>query len=273
MQALAPKSFRQKVKKYAGLYGAFFKASFIADLEFRANFLVRIVTDFFWYLAQIATFEVLFLHTSRIGDWNHAQARVFLGLLFVIDGIYMIILSENLDRMSEKVRKGDLDLLLVKPVSSQFIVSLQRANTAIFGNILLGAGWLMWSLSQLPDFSWFRLAWMLVMIPCGVCVMYTIRFVFSAISVIFARSENVQFIWFQLYKLGMRPDTIYFPWMKFIVLTVLPVGMIASVPARMLLDPVNYWWPLWALTLAPLLIYLSHRFWNFCLKYYTSASS
>ena len=70
--------------------------------------------------------------------------RVFLGLLFVIDAIYMIIIHENLENMSEKVRKGDLDLLLAKPVNSQFMITLQKANTAIIGNLVLGTSWLIY---------------------------------------------------------------------------------------------------------------------------------
>ena len=276
MSAQELKSSWQKIatiKKYGSIYKAFFRASFIADLEFRSNFLIRIITDIFWYAAQITTFEVLFLHTQKIGDWNHAQTRVFLGMLFIIDAIFMIAFSENLDRLSEKVRKGDLDLILTKPIESQFMVSLQKINTALFGNLLLGILWFFFSLSQLPDFSWWRLLWLLIMIPCGVSVIYALRFCFSALAVIFAKSENVQFLWFQIYKLAARPDSIYFPWLKFILLTIVPVGMIASVPARVLMDPQNFWFPAWALVLSPTIIYLSHRFWNFCLKYYSSASS
>ena len=121
------------IKKYASLYVAMFKASFIADLEYRANFFTRILTDVFWYAAQILTFEVLYQHTDKIGDWDVHQMRVFLGLLFVIDALYMIIIHENLENITEKVRKGDLDLLLAKPVNSQFMLTLQKANTAIFG--------------------------------------------------------------------------------------------------------------------------------------------
>lgn len=271
MLALAPRI--KWLKKYTSLYKAFFRASLIADLEFRSNFLIRILTDIFWYAAQITTFEVLFLHTDKIGDWNQAQTRVFLGVLFVIDAVYMIVFSENLDRMSEKVRKGDMDLILTKPAESQFIISLQKVNTALFGNLILGLIWFFWSLSQLPEFSWWRLLWLIVMVPCGVSVVYALRFSFSALAVIFAKSENIQFLWFQLYKLATRPDSIYFPWLKFILLTILPIGMIASVPARVLIDPPNILFPLWAVFLAPMLIYLSHRFWNFCLKYYSSASS
>jgi ABC-2 type transport system permease protein len=91
----------------------------------------------FWYAAQILTFEVIYKHTEKIGDWNIQEMRVFLGLLFVIDAIYMVIIHENIENLSEKVRKGDLDLLLAKPVNSQFMISLQKANTAILGNLIL----------------------------------------------------------------------------------------------------------------------------------------
>lgn len=259
--------------KYLSLYVSLFRTSFIADLEYRANFVIKITTDIFWYIAQIMTFEVLFLHTPRIGDWNLEQMRVFLGIVFVVDALYMIILSENLDQLSEKVRKGDLDLLLAKPVNSQFMISLQKASTASIGNLLIALSWFVYSLLQLSNFEWLRLPWLLVLIPCGLVALYSMRFCMSATAVIFARSENLQFIWYQIYRLGMRPDSIYVPWFKWLLLTALPVGVIASVPARALLEPSNPALFAWTLVLAGLLIYLTNKFWNFALKFYSSASS
>lgn len=261
------------IKKYFRLYLAMFKASFIADLEYRANFFSRILTDIFWYIAQIITFEVLYNHTSKIGDWNLYQMRVFLGLLFVVDALYMIIIHENLENISEKIRKGDLDLLLSKPVNSQFMLTLQKANTAIFGNLLLGLGWLIYALSGLDDFMPARLLWLIILIPCSLIVVYSMRFMFAATAVIFTRSENLQFLWWQVYRLGMRPDSMYRPYVKYILLTVIPVGVIVSVPARALLNPPDFIYLLWPLVLSPMLIYATHKFWNFALKFYTSASS
>lgn len=259
--------------KYLDLYKAMFKASFISDLEYRANYFTRFITDVFWYVAQIMTFEVLYMHTEKIGDWDVHQMRVFLGILFVVDALYMIIIHENLENLSEKVRKGDLDLLLAKPVNSQFMITLQKANTAIMGNFLLGISWLLYSLNQLPDFNYMRLFWFIFLIPCSLIVVYTMRFMFSATAVIFTRSENLQFLWWQVYRLGMRPDSMYFPWLKWTLLTVIPVGVIVSIPARALLNPPELNYLLWPLVLAPALIYFSHRFWNFALKFYSSASS
>lgn len=259
--------------KYLKLYIAFFRASLTADLEYRANFATRIITDIFWYLAQIVAFEVLYQHTDKIGSWNVEQTRVFLGVLFVVDALYMIFISENLDRFSEKIRKGELDLLLAKPVNSQFMVSLQRANTAIIGNLLMGTSWLFWSLAHLPDFSWIRLLWLTFLIPCGLIVTYSCRFFFSATAVVFTKSENLQFMWYQIYKLGMRPDSIYVPWIRVVLMTVFPVAMVASVPARALVDDPQPALFAWSLAVSGILLWLSNRFWRHCLKFYSSASS
>jgi ABC-2 type transport system permease protein len=261
------------LRKYLRLFKAFFKASFVADLEFRANFATRIITDIIWYVAQIITFEALFRVTDRIGSWNLPQTRVFLGVLFFVDAIYMILFSENLDRMSEKVRKGELDLLLAKPVSSQFMISCQRVNTAIIGNLVLGLAWLIYALMGLPDFEWMRVLWLLILVPAGLVSLYSIRFCFCAVSLIFTKADNVQYLWFQIYRLGMRPDSIYMPWLKTLVLTLLPVAVVASVPSRALLDPPDFMLYGWVVLWSVALLYLSHRFWNYCLKFYSSASS
>lgn len=259
--------------KYWRLFIAFCKASFVADLEYRANFLTRILTDIFWYAAQIVTFETLFRHTNSIGGWNIEQTRVFLGILFVVDAIYMILFHDNLDRMSERVRKGELDLLLAKPVDSQFMLSFQRISTALIGNLIIGMSWLIYSLQGLSDFDPWRLIWLFILIPAGLLSLYSVRFIFCATSILLTKAENVQYLWFQIYKLGMRPDSIYFPWLRFIILTVLPVGVVASVPSSALIGPAQPWLFAWVIIWSGTLVYLSHLFWNWCLKYYSSASS
>lgn len=266
-------SIMNRLIKYFKIYRGFFRASFIADLEYRANFLTRIATDIFWYLAQIITFETIYSHTDNIGGWTIEHMRVFLGVLFVVDAVYMILFHDNLDRMSERVRKGEMDLLLAKPVSSQFMLSCQRVSTALFGNLMIGTSWLIWSLYSLPSFQWSRLILLILLIPCGVLALYAMRFIFAASAVIFTKSENLQYLWYQIYKLGMRPDSIYFPWLKFLLLTAFPVGLIASVPAQSLVQTPNGLLIFWTFSWTATLLYLSHRFWRFALKFYSSASS
>lgn len=262
------------LKKYLSLYWAFFRASFAADIEYRMNFVTRIVTDIFWYCAQIISFEVIFSFTNQVGSWTLPQARVFLGILFVVDAFTMILFQENLDHFSEKVRKGELDLLLAKPINSQFIISCQRIGTAMIANLVMGLGWLIWSLNHLDGgIHWGRFLWLLILVPSGVSIFYLFRFVFAASAVLFTRAENLQYLWYQLYRLGTRPDTIYVPWLKYTVLTILPVGLIASVPARAVLNPPNFPLFLWTIFVAVFCLWMSRIFWNYVIRNYSSASS
>ena len=199
--------------------------------------------------------------------------RVFLGVLFVVDGITMVTLQSNLDVMGESVRKGTLDLLLSKPVNSQFMISLQRVSTAHLGNLLLACGWLVWALWSMGDFSPLRALWLVVSVPCGAIIFYSFRFLFSAATVIFTAAGNLQYLFYHLYRLGMRPDTIYAPWLKYTVITLVPMGLIASVPTRLLLGTGSPWLALWAVVASSLALYGSSRVWNYALKNYTSASS
>lgn len=261
------------LKKYFRLFSICLKTSLIADLEFRINFSLRIITDVMWYGMQVLAFEVLFNFSPTIGDWNRQQMRVFLGMLFIVDALFMIFIQENCDRFADKVRKGELDFILAKPVSSQFLVSFQKVATASFGNLLIALVFFLYSAAQLEGFHWYRLFWLILVIPTSFIITYTSRFFFACLNLIFVKAESVNFLWYNCYKLGMRPDSIYAPVMKLILLTVFPMAFIASVPTRVILEPPNALLLFWSLVIGPLFLYLSHRFWNFSLRFYSSASS
>lgn len=259
--------------KYLRLFFSFARTSFIADMEYRVNFLSRILTDVIWYMAQIVTFETLFQFSDKIGGWTLPEMRVFLGLIFVVDGIYMVLFQENLDTMTEKIRKGDMDLLLTKPVSSQFMMSFRKTSTAMLGNLIIGTSWLTYSIISLENFEWIRLGWLIFLLPIAVITTYSLRMLVSTVSVIVTRADYLQFAWYQIARLGLRPDKMYAPFLRYIVLTIIPLAATASVPARALLDPPEVGLFIWIGFVSGFFLWLSTRFWNFALKHYTSASS
>ncbi|MDX9730754.1 MAG: ABC-2 family transporter protein [Bdellovibrionales bacterium] len=261
------------IKKYTYLFVSFFKASLMAELEFRFNIAARIVTDIVWYIAQLSVFEVLFRHTENLSGWTLPETRVFMGLLFVTDSIFMMLFSENLDRMGEKVRRGELDLLLVKPVNSQWMMSFQKVSVAYIGNFLISSAWLAWSLSQIESFKPINTLWLLLTVPIGLSIVYAIRFLTSATALFFTRADAINYIWYQVYRLGTRPDTIFPQILRYMILTVMPIAFLASVPAQIILGKSGPQLLVLGGTLSILLVYASSRFWKYGLKSYSSASS
>lgn len=259
--------------KYLALLRSFFKASLIAELEYRFNITARILTDIMWYTAQLSVFEVLFRHTSHLNGWSLGETRVFMGLLFITDALYMMFFSENLDRLGEKVRRGDLDLLLVKPVNSQWMISFQKVSIAYIGNLAIAIGWLAWSLNQIENFPWIRVPWMLLTIPISLTIVYSIRFMVSSTALYFTRAEAVNYIWYQVYRLGTRPHDVYPKALRYAVLSFIPIAFLASVPAQIILGKSGALPLILGVLLAITLLKLSTVFWRRGLRSYGSASS
>lgn len=262
------------MKKHFLIFISLFKISFISDLEFRTNFAARIFADILWYLGQIVTFEVLFAHTPKLGEWNIEQVRFFLGVLFLSDALFMVFFHENFNNFSDKVVKGNLDFILTKPANSQFLVSLYKISTAYLGNIILSLAWLMWSFLQLPVPDWGRLALMLLIyIPAALILHYSCRIIFITTSFYFTRADSFQYIWHQLYRFCLRPDSIYPGVLRIVLIYVFPLAVVASVPASVVLGGDHGF----SLVYTPItclgFLWLSHKFWQISLKQYSSASS
>lgn len=261
------------VRKYAGLFLEFFKMSAMAEFQFRFNIAARIVTDIIWYIAQLSVFEVLFRHTDSINGWSLDEMRVFMGVLFVVDAVYMILFHENLDRIGEKVRKGDLDLLLVKPVSAMWMISFQKVSVAYIGNLLVSVAWLVWSLDRIPQLNLLSVLWIPAGIPIGLVIGYSIRFMTASAALFFTRADAVSYIWYQIYRFGTRPDAVYPAILRYTLMTFLPVAFIASVPASVALGKTSPWLFVVGLTVAGLLLKSAHWLWHRGLRAYNSASS
>lgn len=260
--------------RYFKIWWGFCQTSFMSDIEYRANMVIKILVDIIWYAAQFSVFEVLYRHTDSIGGWAHDQTRVFMAVLFVVDSIYMVLFHENLDNLSWLVKKGDLDLLLTKPVSSQFMVSCKKVNVTYLGNVVLTGIFLVWAVHQLQAPVGFdQILLFLFSIIFSLSVTYVFRMCFSILALIFQNAEYITFVWYSLYRFGTRPDSMYPSFVRYALLSFIPVAFIASVPARFLVEGVQWDLFLGGLGLSCLLLFSTAQFWNYALKKYSSASS
>ena len=91
--------------------------------------------------------------------------------------------------------------------------------------------------------------------------------------IVFHASRCVNYIWYQVYRLGTRPDNLYPMVLRYAVLSIIPIAFLASVPAQIILGKTGPAWLIWGAFLGALLIYLSSRVWNRGLRAYSSASS
>jgi len=260
--------------RYLRIWSQFIKMSAMADAEYRLNFVVRIFGEMVWYTAQLSVFEVLYTHTNTLNGWDIHAMRVFMGSLFVGDVLYMIFFMENMDALSNLVRKGELDLYLVKPINSQFMVSCRKIGVAYSLNFLIVLGYLLWAVSSLPGtFSVPQIAAFALLVLCGVVISYCLRFLFGMLVLVLHDAGNIQFVWYQLYRLATRPDILYPDYLRYFVLTILPVAFIASVPSKILVQGLSWQWFAAGIAVSSFFLMMTSFLWHRALRRYSSASS
>ena len=98
----------------------------------------------------------------------------------------------NADELSELVRTGTLDFALLKPIDTQFLVSLTRIEWSSLGNFVVGLalmGYSMHELHYLPGLV--QIVLYPIYVACGMAIYYSLMIAMAATSVWLGRNQIV----------------------------------------------------------------------------------
>ena len=260
--------------RYPRLYLYFLRFSASKALEFRLDFFFRVVMDTVFYAVQLGFFTVLYRHTTLLAGWGLDEVYIFVCGYLLVDALHMTLFSNNLWWLPILINRGDLDYYLVRPVSSLFFLSLREVAANSFLNVLIAAGLLVWALTRYPgELGAGRIVLYLALLFLGTGIYFLVRLIF-VVPVFWMHSNHglAEASW-AMTRLGERPVEIYGRWLKRVLLTVLPMGLMASVPASVLFDGFEPRVLLSILTVAGGFFVFAVWFWQRGLRAYSSASS
>src|ERR1041385_4469563 len=103
--------------RYLGIYAALWKNSVTRELNFKANFLLWITVELLWFGMQLVFISVLYRHTESIGTWTKWQVVMLIGASHFIQQIFQAFFLVNMTNLSELIRTGKFDFLLLLPVN------------------------------------------------------------------------------------------------------------------------------------------------------------
>ena len=264
------------MRRYIEIYSIMLRNSLIREMSFKANFVLWMVVEVLWFCGQIVFFSIIFGQVDRIGDWSKWEVVLLVGTHQMIAQLFQAFFFVNVANIPELVRTGKLDSLLVLPVDSQFAVSTKQFGLDSIINAALGGVVVCFSLAQLGIVpNPMSVLLYLVALLFGVAVHYSIMLSLAAVSFWIIRAQGLVYGYFNFLNIARYPDVIY-PWLFRIVFGwVIPVVIIANIPARLLIKPLGQ--PLWLmfhLVIASTIVFgLSRAFWRFALRHYSSASS
>ena len=281
---------------YFRIFLTFARNSIVRDMTFRANFLIDCLSTITWSLMDLGFYIfVVFQNTNQIGEntgWGAWEFYIFLATTKLINGIVQAFFMPNCEEVSELIRTGGLDFALLKPIDTQFIISLRKIDWPALSHIVVGGILISVSLWHVTHREVFpavitplTVLLYVFYIFCGVAILYSLMISLAATSIWLGRNESLYDFWFYITNFSRYPMEIYSgrigsP-LRMVCTYIIPVLVVVNVPARILAQPLLMrsdspevkWLPVFTAIAAVVCLALSRWVFYSALKSYRSASS
>ena len=112
-----------------------------------------------------------------------------------------------------------------------------------------------------------------LLLASSAVILYSLWFLLAALSIWFVKVWNATEVLRYVLVAGRYPVSAYPAGLRTLFTLVLPVAFLTTVPAEAILGRVSGDWAFASLGVAAAALGLSRWFWQYALRYYTSASS
>jgi len=263
------------VTRYAAIYAALWKTSVTREMSFKGNFVLWILVELLWFGLQLAFVSVIFSQTTTVGTWTVWQVVLLTGTSNFIQEIYQAFFLVNCTNLSELVRTGKMDFLLLLPVNTRFIVSTRQVDLPSFANAAFAVCVMTFAAHKLAlhptaaQFIGFG-----ALCAVGLLVHYSLMFMLASVSFWTVRAQGIVWGYYNLFNIARLPDEAFRGVFKAVFTFALPVLLVSNVPVRVLADKLTSPVALSALFgLGVVWALISEWFWRFSIRRYTSAST
>jgi ABC-2 type transport system permease protein len=262
-------------RRYWSVYTTLLRNSVIREMSFKTNFILWIFVELLWFALQLSFIAVIYSHTDRIGDWTKWEVVLLMGTAHFIQQMFQAFFLTNCVEISELIRTGKLDFMLLLPVNTRFLLSLRKVDLGAFVNAasaLVVIGYSLHRLGRVPgalEFVGFAL-----FAFTGVLIHYSLMFLLTTISFWTVRAQGIVWGYYSLFNISRMPDTAFRGVFKAVFTFVIPMVLVANVPAKVLVAKLRS--PLELLLLVVMMLACaaaSEILWRISVKRYTSASS
>ena len=216
-------------------------------MTFRSNFVIECVSSLAWMGMNLGYYLLIFQFTTTIGrntGWGKYEFLVFLATTMFVNSLVQAFFMPNAEEFSELIRSGRLDFALLKPIDTQFLVSLHKVDWSSLSNFvfaLLVLGFSIPHLAERPGVV--QLALYPLYLLCGVAILYSLMISLAATSVWLGQNQTLYDFWFYITNFSRYPMEIYRGTvggpMRWFFTFIVPVLVVVNVPARLLALPLG----------------------------------
>lgn len=260
--------------RYARLWRRFVILAFVREAEYRVNFMIGVAEGITQLALAVVTFLLLYRFTNTVAGWSQAQALVLVGVYRVVDGLIGLQIAPNMLAVSGYIQRGDMDFMLLRPVSSQFLVSLRNLSLPDAVNVLIGLALTVYAANNAGvTWSLAGIACAVIFVVCGVILLYALWFATVTLSFWLVQVESLDTLFYSLFETARYPVSFFKGVVRALLTFAVPVAFATTFPAQALLGTADLRLLPLGVALAAAALVATHLFWSYAVRHYSSASS
>lgn len=259
---------------YARLIGHFWRLCIARETHYRANFIALAWVAVVQTLMTILPMLLVYTWADEVSGWSRAESLAVVGLFQAALALHELVLSGGAYRLSPDIQNGDLDLILIRPVSAQFYVTFRYVSLPNLANAVIGVLVFAIGISRsgiVVSFAGSMQA--LVIFLCGLVLVSAVILGGNYIAFRATTVEGLSWMLQDLAEMGRYPIGFYPLVVRAFLTGIMPVAFVTVLPLDALRGAVGWGTCALAIAFAALAVALLRWWWGNSVRHYTSASS
>ena len=244
-------------------------------MVFRFSFFGAFFADGSLFLIQLLTFSTIYAHIDSIGGWDRGQMMIFIGTFSLINALNMLIYFFGVVSIPDKIKRGDLDQYLTKPINPLLRITFENVNPGsillvIMSILIIGYGV---SISGIEVSFLLGLSYTAIVLLMTI-LWYDMEIILRTIPFFVISANGIEQLEGHLIELNFKvPGILYKGIFKALFYFIFPYGIMSTIPTQFLSGSLSMPGLIHALCISVAFTVFTLWFWRFGLKHYKSASS
>jgi viologen exporter family transport system permease protein len=268
------RSWLHRQWRHLRLWRGFFAQAVVRETHYRAHFVTTLIVGLVQLGLGVVPILLLYSYTDEVRGWTQADVITLVGMFQIVTSLIAAFVAPNMNRMTNAITEGELDGVLLRPVSSQFYVTMRWINVAELGNVLSGVAVLVLGLvfsGATPNAL--EVVQAILLTACGLVLLTCVWAALSFLAFWLQSVNAIAFIYLNLVDAGRYPLAFFPIGVRAFLTFAFPVAFASTFPAQALRGDLGWLPVVGGLGLTVVAVVLVRAQWRYGLRTYSSASS
>jgi ABC-2 type transport system permease protein len=258
------------------LYRLLIRASIRSSMQYKFNFIVSSFMALVINACEFLMVALVLLKFGSIHDWDLYEVGYLYAVITLSKAVYRTFASD-VHHLEKYLVTGNLDALLIRPVP--IMLALMSQNFRLLAGELVQGSFILYlciyHLMKTGELLWWSIPLTALIILSGSIILFAIGLITATVGFWIIRIEVLQTLTEDACRSAAQyPLSIYPGWLKYILLSLVPVGFVNYIPSVFLLKHQSGIWLVFtSMVVAAGMLGIGFRFWRLGLSRYQSTGS